>query len=365
MHTITSEPRRKSRARRVIVGIVAVIALLGLGAAVGWAAATVLRPVEDPTVAQSHTLVEVVPGEVESSLRLSTSAEWTLAPAGANRASGTVTGVSVSPGDEVSQGAILYRVDQRPVVIAQGDVPMYRDIGVDARGADVRQLQQLLKDLGFYTLEVDGVVRWGTMQAIMAWQKELGVAQSGSVEVGDVIFVPKLPTRVSLDGEKVKRGLTLSGGEQVVSVLPDSPAFSVAVTEAQAGMVATGTRVEITNPDGGIWEAVAADQVPNTEDGSIRVTLTGVGDQPICGDACELVPVSGRTLLDSQIVIVEPTEGLVVPSAALVTGADGQAAVIDEAGVRIPVTIVASARGMSVVEGVVAGTQVQLPAGDS
>jgi hypothetical protein len=72
--------------------------------------------------------------------------------------------------------------------------------------------------------------------------------------------------------------------------------------------------------------------------------------------------VTGQTLLLSKIVTVETVSGLVVPSAALLSAADGAVSVIDEEGVSHPVTVETSARGMSVVDGVSAGLRVRVPA---
>ena len=81
----------------------------------------------------------------------------------------------------------------------------------------------------------------------------------------------------------------------------------------------------------------------------------------ICGEQCGQVPVSGQVTLLSKIVTVETATGLVVPSSALVSEADGKLAIVDEHGERVPVKVVAGARGMSVIEGVETGTKVRVP----
>lgn len=343
------------------VAVAVLVALVVVGLA-GWAAATVLRPADDPLEATAFTYVTVEQGSVGSSISLNTVAEWTPTPVGSNQAAGVVTGVAVQPGDEVSQASVLYTVNLRPVVVAQGEVPAFRAIELDAQGADVAQLQAMLQSLGLYAGAVDGEAGSGTVQAIMAWQKNLGVAQTGVVALGDVIFVPTLPTRVSLDPEVIARGASLSGGEEVVLGLPPAPEFALPVTEAQAGMIPTGTQVQITAPDGSVWEAVSTDQVADVETQTIIVGLAAPDGGVVCGESCGLVPVTGEARLSSVIVTVPTVEGLVVPSAALVTDASGEVAVIDEAGARMAVAVVTSARGMSVVEGVEEGTRVRVPA---
>lgn len=93
----------------------------------------------------------------------------------------------------------------------------------------------------------------------------------------------------------------------------------------------------------------------------MRITLTGLEGAPLCGAECTQIPVSGQSSLASQVILVEDVEGLIVPSSALVTNANGTTAVIDQNGDRHPVTVEASAKGMSVITGVDAGTRVRVP----
>ncbi|WP_282838110.1 peptidoglycan-binding domain-containing protein [Microbacterium flavum] len=350
-----------SRSRRYLVAVSLFVAGIVAAGAVAWAVAAVTEPAADPLETTDFTLVEVTSGEVGSSIQLNSVAEWTPEPAGANRAAGVVTGVQVEAGAEVAQGSVLYTVDLRPVVIAQGNVPAFRDIGDRSVGADVRQVQQMLTDLGFYRGEIGGEAGAMTVAAIKAWQKSLGVDQTGVVGAGDVIFVPTLPTRVALDPELIRRGASMTGGEQVLSALPASPDFTIPVTDAQAGMIPAGTRVEITSPDGDVWTGFTGEQTRDADTGTITLALSGEDGAAICGDQCSQVPVTGQASLASKIVTVETVDGLVVPSSALVTGADGQLAVIDETGGRLPVTVTTSARGMSVIDGVDVGTKVRVP----
>lgn len=336
--------------------------LLLAGCGVGWAVASVLTPAEDPLSASSFTHVAVSKGEVGSSISLNTVAAWTPVPVGANRAAGVVTGVAIAAGDEVSQGSTLYLVDQRPIVVAQGTVPAYRAISDGAEGADVAQIQEMLLATSHYKGVADGKDGAGTGAAIRSWQKASGVLPTGIVEIGDVIFVPQLPTRVALDSKVIDRGLLVSGGEQVVRALPSAPDFTVPVTDSQSKMMPAGVRVEITSPDHALWEGVVAGVVQQQDQsGTVTVQLKAADGGVICRDACARVPVTGEALLSSRIVTVEPVAGLVVPSAALVTSADGQVAVIDADGTQVRVKVVTSARGMSVIEGAELGLRVRVP----
>lgn len=340
------------------------IAMVAVGAGATWGAYTVMTPAEDPFEATDFTYTEVAEGQVGASITLNTVARWTPTPSGVNRAAGVVTSVEVSAGEEVAQGTPLYSVDLRPVVIAQGDVPAFRTISLGAQGPDVEQLQVMLGALGHYGGTADGKAEAGTVAAIRAWQKASDIDVTGEVQAGDVIFVPSLPTRVALDNEFIHRGATLAGSEAAVQGLPNEPEFSIPVTDAQAGMLPAGARVEINSPEGDVWAGYAGD-ARQTEDGSVTVSLAGVKGGSICGEQCGQVPLTGQATLTSRIITVENVQGLTVPSAALIVEADGQVAVIDDAGARIPVTVDASARGMSVVTGVDAGTRVRVPASAS
>lgn len=349
------------RVRRVAQALGIFVAGAVVAAGVFWAVSTVARPAPDPLQSSSAALVTVSPGEVGASITLTTVAEWVSTPVGVNRAAGVVTGVDAEPGADAGQGSVLYRVNERPVTVARGDVPAYRDINDGLAGADVKQVQQLLADLGYYRGSVDGVTGPRTTAAIRAWQKNLGVEQTGIVGLSDIIFIPTLPTRVTVNAEVVQRGASLSGGEQAVSALLASPRFTVPATAAQAQIIPVGTRVEITSPAGQTWTARAAEQTPDAASSTVQISLAGVDGASVCGDQCAQVPVTSRQSLVSQIVTAETVEGLTVPSSALVSTADGKLLVIDENGQRVPVTVVASARGMSVVEGVESGTRVRVP----
>lgn len=354
--------REISRGRRWTRRVLAAVVFMLAGAACAWAAFTIMRPAEDPLENAAVTYVTVEEGRIGSSIALNTTAEWTLTSIGVNRASGVVTSVAVDAGAEVGPGAVLYEVDLRPVVIARGNVPTFRAIGADTVGEDVAQLQAFLAETGYFSGEADGRARWDTVVAIREWQENLDVEVTGSVGPGDVIFVPTLPTRVALDTKVIYRGASVSGGEEVLQGLPAAPSFRVPVTDTQAAMIATGARVDVTSPEGQGWSAIAGEQVVDKESGTVRITLTGPEGAPVCGEGCAQIPVTGQSSLKSQIILVEDVEGLVVPSSALTTDANGTTAVVDNKGERHPVTVEASAKGMSVISGVDVGMKVRVPA---
>jgi hypothetical protein len=353
---VTKPPRRRF-ARWVAVAAVGIL----IGGAGGWAASTVLRPPADVLDETAYTFVEIVRGEVGSSINLNTVAAWSPTPIGSNLAGGVVTSINVVQGQEVGPGGVLYTINLRPTVIAQGDIPAFRTLARGASGADVAQLQGFLTTLGFYSGPIDGGFGSGTESAVESWQESLGLEADGAVQASDLIFTPVLPTRIALDLEVLKRGASVGGGEEVVNGLPAAPTFDIPVTDAQSALIPSGTRVIIRGPNGEDWEAQVLDRESDA-DGATTLTLEGPDGSAICGDTCADIPVENETLLSSQIVTVEPVAGLVVPSAAIWSNASGETFVTDNDGETHQVEIVTSARGMSVITGVDEGIKVRIPA---
>lgn len=340
----------------------AALALLSIGAVSGWAAVAVFAPPRDVLEVTSFTTVRVEPGTIQSSFSSNTVAEWTPTPVASNLAAGVVTSVEVGAGDEIDSGSALYTVNLRPVITAEGAIPAFRSLAYGASGADVRQLQSMLVELGYNAGPLTGYFGGATSRAVRAWQGSLGVPRDGVIQLGDLVFLPVLPARVSLDTDTIAVGALISGGEKVISMLPSSPSFRVPVTKAQAAQMPTGTRVDIVGPAQESWTGFVLDQQPENEGDTINAMLSGIDGAAICGDNCDVIGVTGQTILRSSVVTLEPVSGLAVPSAALISDPDGVINVIGEDGVRHPVTVLASAKGVSIIEGVPAGLKVRVPA---
>jgi hypothetical protein len=116
-----------------------------------------------------------------------------------NRMSGTITALP-TVGAVVRPGQTLYRVDGAPAVLFDGTVPAYRTLtsGV-TDGPDVQELKQNLVNLGFdpsHQITVNQTLDAATITAIDAWQASLGQTQTGTVTLGQVVFLPG-PQRIT------------------------------------------------------------------------------------------------------------------------------------------------------------------------
>ena len=102
-----------------------------------------------------------------------------------NQARGVYTSLPEN-GDKVGCGGVLYRVDDKPVVLLCGTVPAYRALHMGVKGRDVRQLNRNLHQLGY---DGDAHVRIDpgdnaftskTKQALKVLQRKKGVRVTGS-----------------------------------------------------------------------------------------------------------------------------------------------------------------------------------------
>jgi peptidoglycan hydrolase-like protein with peptidoglycan-binding domain len=106
---------------------------------------------------------------------------------------GTITSLP-DEGRVLRSGAVLYRIDDQPVVLLSGARPAWRSLalGVDD-GSDVRQLEQNLRALGYdgqNELTIDRHFDAATASAVERWQAGRGLPETGRVALGDVVFLP-------------------------------------------------------------------------------------------------------------------------------------------------------------------------------
>jgi peptidoglycan hydrolase-like protein with peptidoglycan-binding domain/biotin carboxyl carrier protein len=141
-------------------------------------------------------------------------------------AGGTITRL-VDQGETIARGEELYRVNERPVTLLYGAVPMYRDLAPGDSGVDVRQLETNLAELGYDGFAVDGAYTASTADAVRAWQTEIGAEQTGTVARRDVVFVAAGGRVEALNvgvGDVVRPGapvLDITGTEKVVNLQAD------------------------------------------------------------------------------------------------------------------------------------------------
>jgi hypothetical protein len=265
-----------------------------------------------------------------------------------NQASGHLTAVP-TVGQVIAQGRVLYRVDNHPVVLLDGATPAYRALSQGERGPDVRELNADLVTLGLANRsQVDPSSDYfsaATGTALARLQARHGVAQTGTLSLGEAVFLPgpiritdvtgTLGTSAPLDtaiahATSTRRQVqvniaateqsSLRAGDRVLITLPNYQDTAGVVT--QVGTVANGSgstsptipvTIKLLDPR----SAGSLDQAPVR----VQITTAGVSDALI-------VPVTALLAQNGGGYAVETVDGhtthrLVPVTLGLFDDADG------------------------------------------
>lgn len=254
----------------------------------------------------------------------------------ASGVSGTVTAVSVLPGQEITAGATVYSADGVPVVAYSGDTVLYRALQVGDQGEDVRTAQALLGTILGREVPTDGKFRESTAAAVRAYERSLGVTQpAGILQPTWFTHLPAVPFVV--DSVDVQLGQPApAAGEVVVTGVAGATGFTLATESAgPAGdyvLVSPGHEVPLTRAADGTWQVtdpasasalVLSGQVSDgaaSATGRVRM-LTGESGQSVPGaavvtDAAEATCVA---LADSEKLVAVTVAG---------SGVDGSARIL-------------------------------------
>lgn len=348
--------------RRLLTWAIVAVMVILITAAGFWAGRVAMVPPDDPLAsAVEPVLYEVVEQTIGRTLRFTAVAEWEAHPLVTSWAAGVVTSIDFEPGAAIDRGLVLFSVNLRPVVVAEGAVPAFRDMKAGDMGPDVAQLQAMLLELGFAP-DADGHFGTATVAAVRSWRAALGAVDDRVVHLGDIVFVPELPTRV-VATDSLTVGASLGGGEVVVLGLSPAPRIVIPLAPEQRDLVPLTGDVAVTYPDG-VWRGVVARAVESTEPGSgmLDLILEAANGGPLCGETCaEWIPPLDRTDFEAELVVVPETTGPVVPMAAILTDPGGAQTVRLADGTEVPVEVRASTGGLAVVSGVESGDVIVLP----
>jgi hypothetical protein len=168
---------------------------------------------------------------------------------GSNQPPNVVTGLP-AVGQVVSQGQGLYSVNGQPVVLLSGSTPAYRSLAEGDTGADVAELNADLVAMGDATSsQLDpGSDTFGaaTATALEKLQATLGVAQTGTLTLGQAVF---LPTAARVTTVSASLGSPISYGAAVLQATSTTRQVQVPLDASQQSEVAVGDKVSITLPD--------------------------------------------------------------------------------------------------------------------
>jgi peptidoglycan hydrolase-like protein with peptidoglycan-binding domain len=244
------------------------------------------------------------------------------------------------------RGEPLFKVDELPVVALYGAVPMYRTLSNGVAGADVWQLQENLVELGYaeFAAEfaIDGTYTHTTATAVLAWQADLGLSQTGMIEPGQIVFTPG-PARIA---EHVAGVGDLLGSDRahILNSTGNTRIVTVALHVADHALAIEGGAVTVTLPDERTVEGVIAKIGTVVMEEEFDLTVL-IANQDALG-TLEAAPV------EVDFVSATREDVLTVPVAALLALAEG--------GYGVEIVEGNSTRIVAVKTGMFAGGQVEV-----
>jgi len=204
--------------------------------------------------------------------------------------SGRVTASSCAPGARIGSGSSPFALDGAPVLALATRVPLWRDLSLGDRGADVEALREELRRLGA-DLSDDGPVNGVVIAALGSLLPGLG-DNAATVPASRILWLPA--AEVVLKSCAVETGRYL-GASQEVAQPADAITATVAPAEESGSAPLPGARTlalaELTVPlEGSVVSAEAAEAITRSsayrqatagDDGSVVLTGTTALAQPI------------------------------------------------------------------------------------
>lgn len=231
-------------------------------------------------------------------------------------AEGVVT-ASQPEGTVVDFGDVLVEIAGKPVSLAEGAVPMYRELalaGSHMKGEDVAQLQRFLLAAGFDDdgrLEVDGDFGPSTRRAVEDWQEAVGLDDTGQIYPSQVVFSP---TRLRISST-ARVGATF----EALEVTESTPTVTVDLDNSERAQLPLDGEVTVELADGTTLDGTVANHERIVaDDGSTSWQAVIDVDGDIAGEETSVLVYS---------TVVDAFNVLIVPASALLAVAEGGFAV--------------------------------------
>jgi peptidoglycan hydrolase-like protein with peptidoglycan-binding domain len=258
-------------------------------------------------------------------------------------------------GSVTNRGEPLFRVDNEPVVLLYGALPLFRTLAAGVEGPDVRQLEENLVALGYTGFTVDDSFTEATAAAVRRWQAALDVPETGAVAPGALLYHSG---RIRIAAHTLGVGDTASG--EILSYTGTVRKVTAALPVSKQRYATEGTEATVILADGSEVTATVerTDETP-TETGDAAAGLPGgepvveitaaFADQDELGDQRE-GPVRVR------FVAQQREDVLTVPVIALVALVEG--------GYGVEVVEGSTSRYVAVETGMFARGRVEITAGE-
>ncbi|GAB3814000.1 peptidoglycan-binding protein [Kribbella italica] len=223
-------------------------------------------------------------------------------------------------GATVGFGAPAYKVNNLPVVLIKGTVPLYRTLQQGVSGPDVLQLEQFLKAEGYLKAKPNSTFGSATTAAVKDWQDAVGRSETGVVEPGQILVQP---TPIRLMMHNAELGDQLAAGTALFTFNTTVPKVIVGLDVAKQYLVAKGLTATVVLPNGkktsgkvaSVSTVATQPAAGSNEPPHVPVVITLTDPKVVTG--LDSAPV------DVQLVAAQKKGVLAVPVNALVALAEG------------------------------------------
>ncbi len=242
-----ASPRSRRRRPVVIASIVAIVAAIAGGALWVYSVNATANADAASTDSFVGATEEIVAGDLQGETVVTGTLRFSRARAIQAGTEGTVTALP-EPGSVLTRGERLYSIDDVPSFLLTGALPAWRDFTSGmSDGPDVRQLEENLRDLGYFTNEPDDRFGWATAEAIKRWQEATGQRKTGALPLGSVVFSSG-DVRVGEIGDGV--GAHVSTGADLYNATDTTQVVEAAVALADQQLATRETPVTVRLPGG-------------------------------------------------------------------------------------------------------------------
>jgi hypothetical protein len=354
---------RRRRRGWVVVVVVVVVVAAGLGGADVAGVFSAAKPAGSSNAYATSTFTVrrgSLTEQTQEDATLGSAGSYTVVVPGSSSggggsssgASGGQTFTSLpQAGQIIRQGQVLYEINESPVVLLYGSVPAYRDLSEGMSGEDVRELNADLVKLGYATAAALGPTSgWDyfsseTAYALELLQSHLGLTETGSLPLGQAVFLPS-SIQVTGLGTGAVPGGSAAAGSVVLTGSSQTPVVTIDLDASLQSEVAVGNKVSIALPDGSVTPGVisristvaSSSSSGNSGNGNGNANGNGNGNGNGSGSGATITVLVSLTdpkaagTLDQAPVEVTITTGsvsnaLIVPVDALLAQTGGRYAV--------------------------------------
>jgi len=151
-------------------------------------------------------------------------------------------------GKLISRGQTVYSLGGQRVPLFYGTTTLYRALYLGVSdGPDVTELQQNLIALGFGSgITASEHFSSATESAVKAWQRSIGVPETGVVALGDVVIEPG---PIEVNTVSATAGATASAGTAVLTATSTNRVVTISLDASQQSEVKVGDQVTVTLPN--------------------------------------------------------------------------------------------------------------------